>query len=63
MVWLNNQSLKAKVFGFFGMLFLVYALSTTYNFYLLNQFKGTAGLSDLVARSIFSTRSEERRGG
>lgn len=51
----ESLSLKTKVFAFFGMLFFVYAVSIAYNFYLLNQFKGQAGSSQLVSKSIYST--------
>ncbi|WLR54344.1 methyl-accepting chemotaxis protein [Mesobacillus subterraneus] len=51
----NHLSLKTKVFAFFGLLFFVYAVSTIYNFYLLNQFKGNSDPSDLVTKSIYST--------
>jgi len=52
---LRDFSLKTKVYAFFGMLFFVYALSTTYNFYLLNQFNDTADPSELVSKSFVST--------
>jgi methyl-accepting chemotaxis protein len=52
---LINLSLKTKVFTFFGMLFFVYALSTAYNFYLLNKFKGDSDPAELVSKSFYST--------
>lgn len=55
MRWLANISLKTKVYTFFGALFFVYAISTTYNFYLLNKFDGNADPAELVSKSIFST--------
>ena len=51
----KGLSLKTKVFAFFGMLFFVYAVSTIYNFYLLNQFKGNSDPSELVTKSIYAT--------
>ncbi|MBS8266620.1 methyl-accepting chemotaxis protein [Mesobacillus boroniphilus] len=52
---LVNISLKTKVFSFFGMLFFVYAISTVYNFYLLNHYKDSSGTSELVSKSLYST--------
>lgn len=52
---LQDLSLKTKVFAFFGLLFFVYAISTIYNFYLLNKFSGNTDTAELVSKSIFST--------
>ncbi|CAM3893913.1 methyl-accepting chemotaxis protein [Mesobacillus thioparans] len=52
---MRDLSLKTKVFAFFGMLFFVYAISTIYNFYLLNSFKKGSDPSELVSRSTYST--------
>ncbi len=48
-----NLSLKTKVYAFFGMLFFIYAISTIYNFYLLNHYKENS--SELVSKSLYST--------
>ncbi len=52
---MRDLSLKTKVFAFFGLLFFVYAISTLYNFYLLNSFKVDSDPAELVSRSMYST--------
>ncbi|WP_210364150.1 HAMP domain-containing methyl-accepting chemotaxis protein [Bacillus sp. REN3] len=52
---LRDLSLKTKVFTFFGLLFVVYAASTIYNFFLLNQFGRSSDPSGLISKSIYST--------